>query len=207
MIRQSSRVIKKVVVFLIAFFLWGIYFLYYRTLRIRVLSPQAIPRDIPSAENRIYVFWHCKTFTILPLYRHLKIASLTLKDWKNLVFDQLCRFYGYQTIPVTRSRIAINQLTTTLNLGYPIGLAVDGPKGPVGVIKPGAFYLSKKTGKPIIAVRIQAERGFRVKHRWDQYEIPLPFSRVVIVGSDPIYAAETDFVACKKIIRQHLQDC
>ena len=61
----------------------------------------------------------------------------------------------------------------------------DGPKGPVHEFKPGAVLLSQLTGKPIIPVSVAASRTWRFK-TWDRFELPLPFSRVVLAYGEPV---------------------
>jgi len=51
--------------------------------------------------------------------------------------------------------------------------------------KPGAVLLSQLTGKPIIPVSVAASRTWRFR-TWDRFELPLPFSRVVIAYGEPV---------------------
>lgn len=61
----------------------------------------------------------------------------------------------------------------------------DGPKGPVHEFKPGAVMLAQLTGKPILPVSIAASHAIRFR-TWDRFELPLPFSRVVIAYGEPV---------------------
>jgi len=61
----------------------------------------------------------------------------------------------------------------------------DGPRGPVHEFKPGAVMLAQITGKPILPISIAASRTWRLR-TWDQFELPLPFSRVVIAYGEPV---------------------
>lgn len=61
----------------------------------------------------------------------------------------------------------------------------DGPRGPLHEFKPGAVMLAQLTGKPILPISIAASRTWRFR-TWDQFELPLPFSRVVIAYGDPV---------------------
>jgi lysophospholipid acyltransferase (LPLAT)-like uncharacterized protein len=64
----------------------------------------------------------------------------------------------------------------------------DGPKGPLHEFKPGAVLLSQLTGKPILPVSVAASRTWRFG-TWDRFELPLPFSRVVLAYGDPVRVA------------------
>ena len=61
----------------------------------------------------------------------------------------------------------------------------DGPRGPVHEFKPGAVMLSQLTGKPILPVSAAASHAWRFG-TWDRFELPLPFSRVVIAYGEPV---------------------
>jgi len=64
-------------------------------------------------------------------------------------------------------------------------LTPDGPKGPLHEFKPGAVMLAQLTGRPILPVSVAASRAFRFP-TWDRFELPLPFSRVVIAYGEPV---------------------
>ena len=64
-------------------------------------------------------------------------------------------------------------------------LTPDGPKGPLHEFKPGAVMLAQLTGKPILPVSVAASHVFRFP-TWDRFELPLPFSRVVIAYGEPV---------------------
>jgi len=61
----------------------------------------------------------------------------------------------------------------------------DGPRGPAHEFKPGAVMLAQLTGKPILPVSVAASRTWRFR-TWDRFELPLPFSRVVIAYGEPV---------------------
>jgi lysophospholipid acyltransferase (LPLAT)-like uncharacterized protein len=61
----------------------------------------------------------------------------------------------------------------------------DGPKGPVHEFKPGALLLAQLTGRPIVPVSVAASRTWRF-NTWDRFELPLPFSRVVLAYGEPV---------------------
>ncbi len=61
----------------------------------------------------------------------------------------------------------------------------DGPKGPAHDFKPGAVMLAQLSGKPILPISIAASHTIRFR-TWDRFELPLPFSRVVIAYGEPV---------------------
>jgi lysophospholipid acyltransferase (LPLAT)-like uncharacterized protein len=65
-------------------------------------------------------------------------------------------------------------------------IAVDGPHGPRGIVKPGAFWLARVTGCPMLTVGFAARPSFRYP-RWDRHLVPLPGARIAAVISKPVY--------------------
>jgi lysophospholipid acyltransferase (LPLAT)-like uncharacterized protein len=61
----------------------------------------------------------------------------------------------------------------------------DGPRGPVHEFKPGPVLLAQLSGKPILPISIAASPCIRFR-TWDRFELPLPFSRVVIAYGEPV---------------------
>lgn len=64
-------------------------------------------------------------------------------------------------------------------------LTPDGPRGPVHEFKPGAIMLAQLSGRPILPISIAASRKWTFD-TWDRFELPLPFSRVVIAYGEPV---------------------
>lgn len=67
-------------------------------------------------------------------------------------------------------------------------VAVDGPYGPAGRVRPGAFWLGKMTGRPLMAVGFAAKPSFHIP-RWDRHLVPLPGAKFAIVLGKPIRVA------------------
>ncbi len=64
-------------------------------------------------------------------------------------------------------------------------LTPDGPRGPMHEFKPGAIMLAQLSGRPILPISIAASRKWTFD-TWDRFELPLPFSRVVIAYGEPV---------------------
>ncbi len=183
-----------------------LYLCYHKTVKIQIVNDAVAPDILFQDAATIYVFWHAKTFLILPQYQGLQIGVLTLLDFKNLFYDKLCGLLGYQTIPVTSGMRAAIRLKHLLEAGFHTGIAVDGPKGPAGIIRPGALYLSQKTNRPIVAMKVTCEKSFRIQSRWDQYEVPFPFSKVSIVLSQPMQVNKSNSAEVEEKIKEFLGD-
>jgi hypothetical protein len=65
-----------------------------------------------------------------------------------------------------------------------VAITPDGPTGPPRKMKAGAVVLSKKTGAALVMLGVGYSNKISLKS-WDKFQIPLPFSRVVAVYSEP----------------------
>ncbi len=203
---QLREALWKSGLFLPAFLLWLLYRVVAATIRGRVINDHLLPGRFPSGQNAIYVFWHSKTFMVPPYAGSRRMAAFTLLNWQNRIFDQICRLYRIRTIPVRSAAASALALEHLLRQGYHVGLALDGPRGPVGMIRPGALYLARKTGCPIICVNIRIDRSIRLRRRWDKLEIPLPFSRGIGTLSLPIAVNKHNVEEARRKILEALPD-
>jgi hypothetical protein len=64
--------------------------------------------------------------------------------------------------------------------------AVDGPRGPYGVVKPGALALARSANARVIPAGAAARRKVVLDRAWDRFVLPLPFTRVDIVLGAPL---------------------
>jgi len=74
---------------------------------------------------------------------------------------------------------------TIVKQGISPAITPDGPRGPVHEFKPGPVLLSQLSGKPIVPISIAASPCLRFR-TWDRFELPLPFSRIVIAYGEPV---------------------
>jgi lysophospholipid acyltransferase (LPLAT)-like uncharacterized protein len=76
------------------------------------------------------------------------------------------------------------------------------------VAQPGAVWLSKATGNPVLPFHLEADRHWTV-NSWDRTQIPKPFSTVALVVGEPFVvphdARDTDVDAASRRLEQRLQ--
>ena len=82
-----------------------------------------------------------------------------------------------------------------------MGLTVDGPRGPARVAQPGAIWLAKVTGNPVLPFHLEAARHWTAPS-WDASQVPLPFSRISLVVGEPLWVpgdADTAMLEAKRL--------
>ena len=85
------------------------------------------------------------------------------------------------------------------------GHIVDGPRGPIGKVKPGLIRLAHAAGAVIVPFSVSAQRAWHFKS-WDRFMLPKPFSRVTLHFGEMITlepaATEEDFEQQRLSIEQ-----
>ena len=82
-------------------------------------------------------------------------------------------------------RRALLQLTRDMAAGRPAAFTVDGPRGPGYQAQPGAVWLAKATGNPVVPFHVESSPCWTLRS-WDRAQVPKPWSRVAIVIGAPL---------------------
>ena len=92
--------------------------------------------------------------------------------------------------------------------GKPAAFTLDGPRGPARVAQPGAVWLAKITGNPVVPFHIEPSRHWTLKS-WDRTQIPKPFATAAIAIGEPLEvstdAGGAGIEAAARILEQRLQ--
>jgi lysophospholipid acyltransferase (LPLAT)-like uncharacterized protein len=79
----------------------------------------------------------------------------------------------------------LKEMARALRQGSTVGIALDGPHGPARVLRPGALWLARLSGMPLVVTGAAARPSFRVA-RWDRLVVPLPRAHIAVVYGEPI---------------------
>lgn len=144
--------------------------------------------------QKIMVFWHRKIFTVCNATRTIKKkASMVSSSKDGEILSELLRREGNEIIRGSSNKDNIKSLKESIKFvkkGYSLGIAIDGPKGPIFEPKAGAIYIAQKTGLPIIPVSSFCNKRWIFRNVWDRLEIPKPFSRNVHYVGEPFYISK-----------------
>ena len=76
--------------------------------------------------------------------------------------------------------------------GHPTAFTLDGPRGPAEHAQPGALWLAKATGQPILPFHIESASAWHARS-WDRTQVPRPWTRVAVAVGPPFrVAADVD---------------
>jgi len=106
-------------------------------------------------------------------------------QWTRRAIERL----GFETVQGSSTRGGVEGLTAMakcLEEGRNVAFTIDGPRGPRYVAKPGPVILARRTGKPISVFHAAVKHAHTFRKSWDLFQLPCPFSRVVMFVAPPI---------------------
>jgi lysophospholipid acyltransferase (LPLAT)-like uncharacterized protein len=145
---------------------------------------------------RIYAFLHGKQLPLLRFPRPKATAALVShsRDGERQAF--MLKRFGLHIRRGSSSRGASSGLRSLLRVlrgGTDIALAVDGPKGPVGIAKQGPVWLAKYGNAVLAPLGSASSCAWTFSRAWDGFTLPLPFTRIaVVLGAPPAEGATAE---------------
>jgi lysophospholipid acyltransferase (LPLAT)-like uncharacterized protein len=159
------------------------------TLRLRFVRRERWDDAERTGRPLVFAFHHGRQFMLL---RHKAGAPVALMASLSKDGDLQARILtrlGYRVARGSSSRGGASGLVALireLRAGAYAGMAVDGPRGPFGVVKPGVVALAQKTNALIVPVAASVRRAKVFARAWDKYMLPAPFTAGEIVFGDAI---------------------
>ena len=141
-----------------------------------------------SGKNVILAFWHGRIFMATYRFRGQGIVVMISQNRDGEYIARVIKRFGYGVARGSSSRRshgATVEMLRAMSNGQDAGLSIDGPRGPRYVAKPGAAFLAKKSGNPMVPFNISVEKKWMMKS-WDRFIIPKPFSRIAIAIGEPV---------------------
>jgi len=164
------------------------------TLRWRIEDPSGLLANTPQSPM-IFAFWHNRVFLMPYLFRkhwstrqrdRVAVLVSASKDGERLArvlshFNLIC----VRGSSSRRGKEALRELTHLVQEGYDAGITPDGPRGPKYCVQDGVIRLAQLTQAPIMPV------SYLLAHKitfnsWDNFMVPLPFSRATLRIGHPI---------------------
>ena len=141
-----------------------------------------------NGRRPIMAFWHGRVLTATYFFRRRGIVVMISENFDGEWIARIIESFGFRTSRGSTSRggqRALLQLKREMERGLPAGFAVDGPRGPARKAQPGAIWLAKLTGNPVVPFHMEASGYWSLKS-WDRTQIPKPFSTVALTVGQPI---------------------
>ena len=168
-------------------------------------------KEAVKHKQAIIIFWHRKIIpTMMSTDFITKKASLVSASKDGDILEEALKRADNLIVRGSSSRDNIKSLKEILRLiknDYSIGIAIDGPRGPIYEPKAGALYIAMKTGLPMIPVTGYTNKKWIFKKAWDRFELPKFFSKSCYYVGEPMYFDKNyDVEAGMKLIKEKLHE-
>ena len=175
--------------YVIPYLLFGVVYLWCMTLRSKNLNEEEENHFKNLTGPYILTLWHGRIFYLFYyLRRHPDYFLLISPSEDGDLLARLARLMGYSVIRGSTYKKAVSaarSLVKVLRRNQRIIIIADGSRGPRCVAQPGSVQLAGITGTPIFPMTFGAKNKV-VLNSWDQFVIPLPFTRCTLNFSSPI---------------------
>lgn len=162
------------------------------TVKVNIENGENVRRLVDGNQNFVFAFWHGSMVIGWYLNRKNNCSALVSRSRDGDVLAHVLKKWGYEVVRGSShvgGNEALEMLLQLIRRNYSLAITPDGPTGPIHKMKAGAVVTAKKGNVPIVLAGIGCNRKIVFKS-WDKFELPLPFSRVTAIYSDPIYFGE-----------------
>ncbi len=164
-----------------------------RTVRIEWIDRENLDELYAKKENFIFTYWHSElilaTHSGAQEAKICPIVAMTSPSRDGAMIAENMTSQGVKVVLGSSGRGgagAFRQFVKDLKSGMNGSVAVDGPKGPRNVVKPGPIRLAQMTGLPAVPFAIGYKKRW-VTRSWDRLRIPYPYTTATIVCGRPLF--------------------
>ena len=160
----------------------------------------------------IHSFWHGRILPATLYFQRRGIVVITSENYDGEGIARIITKFGYGTARGSTSRggpKALLQLVRDVK-SKGVAFTLDGPRGPAEIAQPGAVWLAKATGNPLMPFHAEAASSWTM-NSWDRTQIPKPFTTVAMVIAEPMYvprdADDTALEQWRLKLQESLAEC
>ncbi len=159
------------------------------TLRIEIRNGDTVKKFVAEKKNFVSAFWHGSMIIGWYIHRNENVASLVSQSKDGDVLAATLEKWNFHVVrgsSSTGGHDALYMMIDLIRENYSLTITPDGPRGPIYKMKAGAVVTAKKTNVPLFLVGIGIKKKAVLKS-WDKFEIPAPFTKIVVIYSDPFW--------------------
>ncbi len=141
--------------------------------------------------NGVIVFLHGQMLPCWFIFRKLQPYGVVSQSKDGEILSTLLSNWNFSLIRGSSSKDSkevmakIKQFSKT---NYVL-MTPDGPRGPAGLIKPGAVVAAARANVSIQYIKVDIERSWIFSKSWDKFELPKPFSKIQLSFSEQLQPA------------------
>jgi lysophospholipid acyltransferase (LPLAT)-like uncharacterized protein len=154
----------------------------------KVSGAEHVDAITAAGHHPILALWHGRILAATPYFANRGIVAMASENFDGEWIARLLGKFGYGAARGSTSRggpAALRQLVRDVK-AHGVAFTLDGPRGPAEVAQPGAVWLAKATGQPLLPFHSEAVSSWTL-NSWDRTQIPRPFTTVAMAIQPPIY--------------------
>ncbi len=202
----TTKAAGKIIHFLVWF--------YSLSLRLKIENEEQWLDEIRKGGRILLCVWHQQFFIgvkIFRRYRKYPSCVMISKSLDGEVASRIAEAASVYPVRGSSSRDggkAMKEMITHIRRhGFGVQL-LDGPRGPAGVVKPGAVAIAQGADAGIVPAHVVSDRAWSMRS-WDRFMVPKPFARVTvtfhpIIRLDPL-RRENDFETQRRMLEDLLR--
>lgn len=173
----------------------------------KVSGAEHVDAITAAGHQPILALWHGRILAATPYFQRRGIVAMASENFDGEWIARLLGKFGYGAARGSTSRggpAALRQLVRDVK-AHGVAFTLDGPRGPAEVAQPGAVWLAKATGQPLLPFHSEAASSWTL-NSWDRTQIPKPFTTVAMAIAAPLYVPRDADDAALEEWRQRLQE-
>lgn len=145
--------------------------------------------DTLCGSSQIFGFWHEDSFFMNLVLKELSkktapVDVIVTADVRGDYIENMIEHCGGHALRVPDGLACIGAVKSLMRQSYEearsLAVSLDGPLGPRHEPKKLAFFLSEQRREDFVGIAVSYSACLRMFWRWDQYAVPLPFTKVTV---------------------------
>ena len=196
--------------FLLYGYVLGVFFFLFSKFINHTCRINFIGGPLPNKQPVVYCIWHKDLLLYFGVFNRVQNQVwMNHPAWYMKPVHVLLRLTGVEHICLGSSgnsgKLALENVIAYLKQGYSTTVACDGPAGPPQQLKPGALWMSRDAGIPVVPLMFECKRSFRLGG-WDRKVMPGLFTTINVHVGAPVQVTEQNFKATQETICNYLKE-
>jgi len=143
---------------------------------------------LDAGRQPILALWHGRILPAAHYFKNQGIVAIASENYDGEWIARILEKFGFGAARGSTSRGGAKALLQLVREMKSTGVAftLDGPRGPAEIAQPGAVWLAKATGNPLLPFHSEAASSWTL-NSWDRTLVPKPFTTVAMAIRQPIY--------------------
>lgn len=175
-----------------------------RTWRVEEVNAEPWRQIVQSGRAYVLSSWHGHILPHIWANRGRDLRAMVSQHGDGEIISRIIERMGFLAVRGSSSRggrAALLAMIRELEAGHSFAITPDGPRGPAGVPQPGVLIAAVRAGVPIVPVRSEIARYWKLGS-WDGFELPKPFARIRVIYGDPWMPPGSDEAAQQELVRR-----